>query len=140
MADCLTCPSLVKLAKPSYRHSIRALISLYIQSIHHRSFTCNESINAFILLSLPCFVPFLIHSSFPTNIPRIKLSSHRLKVLVITISLIFKSSSTQNLVCPCTFNGELSGDIPREVPENVPVSYQWACTHLLVRPLPHVGP
>ena len=66
-------------------------------------------------------------------------SSHLLNVLVITISLIFKSLFTWNLVWPCTVNGELSGSIPWDFPENDPSSYQCAYTQLLFLPRPHVG-
>mmetsp|Transcript_13874 Transcript_13874/g.33612 ORF Transcript_13874/g.33612 Transcript_13874/m.33612 type:complete len:121 (+) Transcript_13874:245-607(+) len=54
------------------------------------------------------------------------ISSQRLNVLVITISLIFKSSSTKNRVCPCTVNSDPSGSMPCEFPHQLPSSYQCA--------------
>ena len=81
-----------------------------------------------------CISLFFIHQPFNSI-----SSSHRLNVRVITISVIFKLSSTKNLVCPCTVNGDPSGSIPLDLPENVPSSYQCAYTQLFVRPLPHVG-
>ena len=74
------------------------------------------------------------HHPFFNNV-----SSQRLNVRVITISLIFRSSSTQNLVWPCTSNLDPSGSIPLLLPDQLPSSYQCAYTQLLLRPLPQVG-